>query len=175
MLVVGGDGRLGSVLVSHLLARSHEVVATTRRAVGAGDYPVRYRECVVELDLRDPVLPDGSFDVVYLMAAITGVVAAENHPHAWRVNAEAPASLALQAQARGAHVVFMSSGTVEKAPHTASAAQKRYVDLIVTLLGGCVVRPLPMVPPDKYAEVADLLASLGERRATGTVRWGADL
>lgn len=164
MLVVGGDSKLGSVLVPHLLARGHDVTRTTRRPV--------YAPGLVHLDLLDPRLPPEHFDAVYLMAAITGVVPAETHPDAWRVNAEAPVALALEAHRDGMHVVFMSSGTVERAPHTASAMQKRYVDLAVAMIGGCVVRPLPVVPSDKYGELADLLAVVGERRATGVVRWG---
>lgn len=165
MLVVGGDSKLGSVLCDHLAARGHDVVRTSRREAPP--------DGVVNFDMLDPAMPEGSFDVVYIMAAITGVVAAETHPDAWCVNAEGPVVLAIEANRRGAHVVFVSSGTVERAPHTASAMQKSYVDLAVTLLGGCVVRPLPAVPPDKYGEVAALIAHVGERRHVGTVRWGA--
>lgn len=169
-LVVGGDGKLGAVLCDHLEAKGHDVVRTTRRRERVDEH-----DGIFFLDLADDcvLLTYGLYDIVYLMAAITGVVPAETHPDAWRVNAEAPVALARQASSRGAHVVFMSSGTVERAPHTASAMQKSYADLAVTLLGGCVVRPLPVVPPEKYGEVADLLVSVGERRTRGTVRWGA--
>jgi hypothetical protein len=49
--------------------------------------------------------------------------------------------------------------------------QKRYVELAVHMIGGCVVRPLPTVPPDKYAEVADLLVDVGDECRRGVVRW----
>lgn len=115
--------------------------------------------------------PVDATKVVYLVAAITGIMRCETDPDAWRVNAEAPAFLARQARARGWHVVFISSGTVERASHTASARQKSYADLAVLMLGGCVVRPLPAVPPEKYVEFADLLVRLGEEERAGLVRW----
>ena len=65
----------------------------------------------------------------------------------------------------------MSSGTVERAQHTASAAQKRYAEAVILMLGGCVVRPLPAVPPEKYVELADLLVDVGEQARRGVVRW----
>ena len=173
-LVVGGDSKIGQVLCGRLNARGHEIIITTRRVEKA-----RPVEGWVYLDMLDPRLPaevadnPGEF-VFYIMAAITGVVPAETHPDAWRINAEAPVALALQAKARGWHVVFMSSGTVEKAPHSASAMQKRYAELVVHMVGGCVVRPLPFVQPEKYAEIADLLVGVGEQRRTGVVRWGAE-
>ena len=171
-LVIGGDSKLGKVLVERLERWGHSVVVTTRREwVDDLDAPG-----YVHLDLLDPGLPQEVADdpgqfVVYIMAAITGVVPAEVHPDAWRVNAEAPLVITLQAQARGWHVVFMSSGTVERAPHTASAMQKRYVEPFVLMKGGCVVRPLPTVPQEKYVEVADILVGIGELRTSGVVRW----
>lgn len=171
-LVVGGDSKLGRALCDRLLACGHEVVRTTRRASGTW----RRNESFVELNMLDPRLPrpgypGPDFHVVYIMAAITGVVPAEKHPDAWRVNAEAPVALALEAHKRGCSIVFMSSGTVELAPHTASAMQKRYAEAIIHMLGGCVVRPLPTVPSEKYDEVAALLVDVGEQGRTGVVRW----
>lgn len=174
-LVVGGDSKLGQALCERLLARGHQVTRTTRRN-GAGP-SIRRDESVVTFDMLDPKLPSPPYpapgwNVVYIMAAITGVVPAEVHPDAWRVNAEAPVAIALEAHARGWPVMFMSSGTVERAPHTASAMQKRYAEVVIHMLGGCVVRPLPVVPPEKYPEVADLLVDVGEQGRTGVVRWG---
>lgn len=177
-IVVGGDGKLGSVLCDRLLARDHRVLRTTRRPGFVGDTP-RRREEIIHLDLLDPalLLPNREVtqsDVVYIMAAITGIVPAEQHPDAWRINAEAPIALAMQAKERGLRIVFMSSGTVEKAPHTASARQKSHADLAVLMLGGCVVRPLPFVRPEWFGELADLLVDVGENKTTGVVRWGAE-
>lgn len=175
-LVIGGDGKLASVLCTRLLAAGYEVVKTTRRK--DPDAPVRKGEVIIHLDMLNPEFPSHSFtkefgtNVVYIMAAITGVVPAERHPDAWRVNAEAPLLLAMESFRRGCHVVFPSSGTVELAPHTASARQKSYVESHVLANGGCVVRPLPFVRPEWYAEVADLLIQVGESRRSGVVRWG---
>ena len=183
-LVIGGDGKLARVLCTRLLAGGHSVIKTTRRA--DPDAPVRRNEDIVRLDMLSPCLPpelDPDLDacsvetdpeVVYIMAAITGVVPAERHPDAWRVNAEAPLLLAMESFRRGWHVVFPSSGTVELAPHTASARQKSYVESHVLANGGCVVRPLPFVRPEWYEEVADLMIRVGVERGTGVVRWGED-
>lgn len=172
-LVVGGDSKLGRALCDRLLARGHEVVKTTRR--NNPDAPVRREETIVDFDMLDPqqlpVEDDGTPYVLYIMAAITGIAPASSHPDAWRVNAEAPVALAMQAKERGWHVVFMSSGAVERAQETASARQKAYADLAVLMMGGCVVRPLPTVPPEKYNEVADLLVDIGVTRRAGLVRW----
>ena len=173
-LIIGGDSKLGRALHERLLARGHEVVCTTRqrrKATIAAAGPIYF-------DMLDPRLPlkvadagVGGEVVVYIMAAITGTVPAESHPDAWRVNAEAPVAIALEARARAWHVVFMSSGTVELAQHSASARQKSYAEAVVHMCGGCVVRPLPTVPPEKYGHVADLLVAVGEERRAGTVRW----
>jgi len=173
-LVIGGDGKLGSKLCTRLLERGHVVHKTTRR--DDPDAPVRKNESILKLNMLEPKLPPMGFgfNVVYIMAAITGVVPAERHPDAWRVNAEAPLLLAAEAFRRGDHVVFPSSGTVELAPHTASARQKSYVESHVLAGGGCVVRPLPYIRPEWYNEVADLFVAVGEDRRSGVVRWGED-
>lgn len=165
--IVGGDSKIAQVLAQRLMDKGHEVVCTSRRPDADGAH----------LDLLDPVLPRwpgstiGVSAVVYIMAAITGIVPAEMHPDAWRVNAEGALSIAVQAHARGWHVVFPSSGTVEKAPHTASAHQKSYVEGHVLAMGGSIVRPLPFVRPEWYPELADVFIDVGETRRAGVVRW----
>lgn len=178
-LVVGGDSKIGAVLCTQLLARGHEVLRTKRGDMRINT-AVRRNERVVHLDMLEPALPvwsgglSNGGTVVYIMAAITGIVPAEQHPDAWRVNAEGALQVAVQAKSAGYHVVFMSSGTVEKAPHTASAHQKTYVEGPVLMMGGCVVRPLPFVRPEWFPELADLLVDIGEQWRSGVVRWGAD-
>lgn len=181
-LVVGGDSKIGRVLCTRLLERDWVVVKTTRR--DRPDAPVRENEfAVCQFDMRRSVLPTDDVDsfgaergdlspaVVFIMAAITGVVPAEEHPDAWRVNAEAPVALTLEAAALGWRVVFMSSGTVERAQHTASAMQKRYAEAIVHTCGGLVVRPLPVVPADRYAELCDEMIDYAYPFRPGILRW----
>jgi RmlD substrate binding domain len=170
-LVIGGDGNLGRALCGRLTAGGHDMTYTTRRQGGA--FPTLGQ---FYLDVRDLLLPEmplaeGKRNVVYLMAAITGFARCEEDPEAWLVNAEAPVALAQQARARGWHVVFVTSGAPERATHTALAMQKSYAGLGVLLLGGCVVRPLPAVPPAQYDAFADLLVRVGEEGRTGLVRW----
>lgn len=170
-LVIGGDSNLGRALCGALLARGHEVRRTTRRRWGEDP-------SWVHCDLRFPsdfehLWTDAGPEkqVIYIMAAITGIMRAETDPDAWEVNAEAPLLIAQQARAAGHHVVFISSGTVERAQHTALARQKAYADQAVLMLGGCVVRPLPHVAPSEYDEVAAVLVHVGEQRTKGVVRW----
>lgn len=179
-LVVGGDGGIGRALRARLRGQ-HEVSWTTRRDLREAEV-FEGEECG-RCDLRDMELPWG-FDVhktrevgratdvvVYLIAAITGAIRCERDPDAWLVNAEAPVALATQAKARGWHAVFLTSGAPEVAPHTALAMQKSYAGLAVLLLGGCVVRPVGPVPPERYVEFADLLVRVGAEGRTGLVRW----
>jgi len=174
-LVIGGDGGLALALRAQLAARGCDVVWTTRRSLLAGD--LHEHEEVMHLDMLDPVIPEsltqdvGHNWVVYIMAAITGMVPAERHPDAWRINAYAPLALARQAHAHRWHVVFPSTGAVELAPHMAAAYQKTYAEVPILMWGGCVVRILPRVPAEKYAEVADLLFHVGEEHRSGLVRW----
>lgn len=167
---------MGRALIGRLNAAGHEVLYTTRRQeVGVGGYFLDMCEPRLPDIWRpeDEVIVDADMPVVYIMAAITGVVPSESHPDAWRVNAEGALMVALEARDRGWHVVFMSSGTVERAQHTASAMQKRYVEGHVLGMEGCVVRPLPVVPADKYDELGDLLVNIGATLRKGVVRWGA--
>lgn len=176
--VIGGDGGLGAALCTRLLEEGHFVLKTTRRDITGHEY-LRPREQLTYFDLTKPDLParnvlQGHYErglVVYIMAAITGIMRAETDALAWHVNAEAPVLIARQAHERGWPVVFISSGTVERAQHTALARQKAYADLAVIMLGGCVVRPLPFVPPERFHEIADLLMRIGEEGRTGVVRW----
>jgi len=174
-LVIGGDGNLGRVLCRELAARGLMFVRTTRRKTDL------FHPSIVYCDLRDlrdfdpgaGMWVNGAitFRVIYIMAAITGIMRAETDPDAWHVNAEAPLLIAQRARLGGHHVVFISSGTVERAQHTALARQKAYADQAVLILGGCVVRPLPFVEPDKYVELARLLIQVGLERRSGLVRW----
>ena len=175
-LVIGGDGYIGRALCSRLLLEgSHAVIRTTRQA-SPPDTRLRQRESVIPFDLREPDISTNPMNphVIYILAAITGIMRCEEDRDAWMINAEAPAIIAREALIQGAHVVFISSGTVERAQHTALARQKSYADAAVLAAGGCVVRPLPHVAPERLPEFTDLLMQVGERRTSGLMRWSTD-
>lgn len=169
-IVVGGDGKLGRALCARLLELGHDITRTTRRI---GPLPRgRPGEELAYLDLLDPVLPRGKASALFIMGGIPGFVPASSNPDAWRVNAEAPVLLAMQARSRDIAAIHLSSGAVERAQETAYGRQKAHADLGVLLCGGCVVRLMPVVSPDKYVDVADLLIDAASRRLQGMlIRW----
>ena len=179
-LVIGGDAYIGRALCTQLLERGHTVVKTTRH--DNPDAPVRHRESIIHLDLCELLVVEavhsllGGGEVVYVLAAITGIMRCEEHTDAWLVNAEVPAIIAREASMVSGrrHVVFISSGTVERAQHTALARQKSYADAAVLAAGGCVVRPLPHVDPERLPAFCGLLIQVGEQRRAGLVRWATD-
>lgn len=158
-VIVGGDSRLGQALDRKLAGQS--VVRTSRRLDTADLY----------LDLLDPKLSDLEFPdaprvILYLVAAMTGVVQCERDPDSWRVNADAPALLALAARDCNSRscswrTVFVSSDAVECAPHTAYAKQKAHAESVVLSCGGRVVRPARIGNAQQYEEVAELLLRVG--------------
>lgn len=169
-IVIGGDGKLGKALCARLLELGHRVVRTTRQLLPRPALHVG--EEVAHLDMLHPVLPaESPAHVVFIMAAIPGFVPASSDPDAWRVNAEAPVLLAVQARSRGIRIVHVSSGAVERAQETAYGRQKAHADLGVLLCDGCVVRLMPAVAPANYVEVADLLIDSAVRDRRGLVRW----
>lgn len=167
-LVVGGDARLGAALLTALAApgiSEHHPIATSRRPSHASEqgwFPL-------DLSDNDLRLPTWS-DVVYLVAAVTKVVDCDAHPQAtWRVNADAPVTLALQAHREARHVIFISSDAVEKAPAMNYSRQKAYAESMVLGMGGTVVRP-SRIPPDA-SKLVELLVMLGKMQTPGLVRW----
>jgi dTDP-4-dehydrorhamnose reductase len=107
VLVVGGDGLVGSALVARLQARGRRVLATTRRAERAG--PPRPL-----LNLGRPEafeVPDG-VDRACIVAATTNYTRCETDPDAWRINVEAIPRLAESLLAAGLRVSFVSTNTV---------------------------------------------------------------
>ncbi len=168
VLVVGGDSNVGKALYERLRVRA-DVTALTRTT---------RRECLhsdqIHLDLLNPKLPSGlPYDIIYLVAAITGIMACQC-AEAWRVNADGPAQLALQAATTNnpkfTRVVFISSDAVETVPSFAYSMQKAYVETVVLSLGGSVVRPARIFP-EKLDNLVELLIDVGLNRKTGLHRW----
>lgn len=186
ILVVGGDSTVGKRLVERLENQvdgelSNQVFRTTRQAV--------QHKNQLHLNLLNPVLPSGEWDLIYFVAAITGIMGCEVTSESWRVNADGPVQLALQASERahmvnltpdaddalgivevGAHVVFISSDAVELAPGLAYSMQKAYAESVILSLGGAVVRPARILP-EKLDNLVELLVDVGVNRKSGLHRW----
>lgn len=166
-LVIGGDGQVGHALVEKLRADGHQVLPTSRHLNQSRS------EGAVRFDMLDPRLPLAEHDpehIVFIVAAVTGIMRCESDQDAWRINADGPAALALQAHARGWHVVFVSSDAVETAPRLNYAQAKAYAENVVLALGGCVVRPARILP-ERLPDLVDLLMRSGIGKIRGLVRW----
>lgn len=134
---------------------------------------------MVPFNLLDPTLPlseEDGLHVVYIVAAITGIMRCEVDEEAWSTNADGPVALTLQAKQRGWPVVFVSSEAVERAPQLAYAQQKAYVETVVLTTGGCVVRPNRITAErldDLVALMIETGAALAGGQHVGLVRWRA--
>lgn len=170
-IVVGGGGLLGTALSVELLRLKeyypqYELTITRRNSM-----LVSYH--FLDLTVPHPKLPyiwPGG--VVFLVAAITSLGAAEIDPAAWRVNADAPAALALEAAKGGMFPIFISSDAVERFPHMAYAKQKAYAETIVLSCGGAVVRPT-RIPRENVGDLVQTLISVANNRNAGLHRWSA--
>jgi dTDP-4-dehydrorhamnose reductase len=147
--------------VAHLIAKGHEVLATTRH----DDETTRMR-----LDLLAPIPRLPQVDVVYLVAACASLIECERNPATWIVNVDAPHAIATRMSALGAFVVFISSDAVECAGGTAYGRQKAHAEILMQTLGAAIVRPA-RVQPERLASLVELLARVGEKRRPGVFRW----
>lgn len=110
VLIVGGDGTIGSALNKRLLAEGFQVTCSTRR-------PGVYGDTSLFLDLQDPdsFLPikDRRFDAAVLCGAITSIQKCEENPERTRqVNVDATLALADLLAEAGSHLVFLSTNMV---------------------------------------------------------------
>ena len=105
-LVVGGDGVLGSELVTALRSAGYAVRATSRRS----------RVDALALDLADPDLPAlarARFACAFICAGIATMQACESAPAAaHHVNVENTLKVMRTLARSGSHLVFLSSGQV---------------------------------------------------------------
>ena len=128
-LVIGGDSFIGGRLAETLRANGHEVVVTTR-VVG--------REDALFFDMKHPIgVPRA--DVVFICAAMTRFIDCEQHPEAYRVNVDAPVSIAKQVRDYGGKVVYFSSEAVEKALGTKYGLHKALVEMALAGLPNAIV------------------------------------
>lgn len=166
-LVVGGRGLIGSALVALLVGEGRDVRYTTRSLHLVNMDPRALYLDLLEPAAELPALPHRC-PAVYLIAGASGVFSCERNPDTWRANADAPRALAYQARARGWPVVYLSTGAVELAPHTAYAMQRAAVEAVVLATGGAVVRPRGRVTERTVVDFARFVA--GAAGQSG-VRW----
>lgn len=110
VLIVGGDGTIGSALNKRLLAEGNQVTCSTRRPGGHGDSSLY-------LDLQDPAsflpIKDRRFDATVLCGAITSIQKCEETPERTRqVNVDGTLALADLLAEAGSHLVFLSTNMV---------------------------------------------------------------
>jgi dTDP-4-dehydrorhamnose reductase len=161
VLVVGGDGMIGSAITRELRKKGHDVIPTSRRD------PLP--EGSMRLDLEDfSYLP--ACDVVYLVAAIHTFDGCIRSDAAYRINVDAPCEIARRAVKQNAFPVFVSSDAVEKCGETTYARQKSFVEMVMHSLGGAIVRP-SRVTPDRLESLVELMRRVGEKREPGVFRW----
>jgi dTDP-4-dehydrorhamnose reductase len=108
VLVIGGDGLIGSALADTLHARGHSVVTTTRRRAGADSV----KKIFFDLASDEPdVLLDAEVSII--CAAIAKFEDCRRHPElARRVDVIAPVALAKSCIARGGRPILLSSSAV---------------------------------------------------------------
>src|SRR5579872_151153 len=114
ILATGAGGMLGSVLVPHLRARGHEVLATDLigPVAGAGGEIIEHLDVRSASDVERYVL-GGSPELVLHLAAETELEACERDPrHAWATNAFGTKLVALAARRAGARLVYISTAGV---------------------------------------------------------------
>jgi dTDP-4-dehydrorhamnose reductase len=109
VLVVGGDGTIGSALRERALARGLEVVTTTRRAL-----PVARDRVALDLRAVDALRLEGpAIDVAYLAAGVTSLEACRKAPGESRaINVDGVVALATRLQQAGIFTVFLSTNLV---------------------------------------------------------------
>ena len=166
-LVIGGRGLVGTALVHHLISRNLPLIATTRHE----------DESLFKLDLSEPErwkrLPMADF--VYLVAAIPKLAYCEEHPDlSWRVNVDAPISLAKNYSRWHAFVTFVSSNAVEVCGNTAYGRQKAAAEAYMHTIDAAIVRP-SRVPPERATDLAGFLVQIALRRRIGVHHWVADV
>lgn len=163
---------MGIALKHQLQLDWYPIVETTRRRERDGPPSLAF------LDMRDPELPKfqmGVICTIFVIAAVTGIAQCERDPDTWRINADAPGTIARLGATHHARTIFVSSDAVEIAPHTVYAMQKAHAETQVLAAGGAVLRP-SRIPADRYDEVADDLIQIAEHWSAyqgRIVRWVA--
>lgn len=162
VVVTGTGGRLGGAVARHLRER-HRVVAYDRKAMDLRE-PARVEDHLLALE----------FDVLINCAAVTSLDYCEQHPgEAARVNADAPAQMAVLCRRRGARMIHVSTNYVydgsrpglrretdAAAPLSVYACSKHDGELAVLAEdeGNLVARTAWVFGPDRPAFVDHIIA-----------------
>lgn len=158
-LLIGSNGVLGSALLKCLEERKIDFMQTTRAALDLASSD----------ELLSAKLSHLRPSVVYLVAAVTGMMRCRAEPMTWVVNADAPVAIARQFKPYS-FVVFVSSSAVEEAPEHPYAIQKAHVESYIHTIDGAIIRPYKF-GPDRAPQLADFIIDVGVNRKVGVHRW----
>lgn len=164
-LVIGRDGLIGSALVAELHRRGLPCFGTTRRN----------QTDAMFLDLSHPIDEDNLIPiwtgVIYLVAAMPKFQDCALEREAWRVNVDAPITLARHyaSASRGAFVVFISSDAVEWSGE-ALARQKAHVESYMRTINAAIIRPA-RVTQERAPEFASFVVQKAIDQHVGVSYW----
>lgn len=158
-LVIGGDSFIGGELVRQLEARGEQVIKTTRK-LG--------REDAVFFDMTYPLIPE--CDVAFICAAVTKFIDCEDDRNAYRVNVDAPISIATQQAEKGALTVFISSEAVERALHTAYGMQKALAEVGLAGVGNVIIARIGKTTAQNVENVCSRIVALAQVGKPGLYR-----
>lgn len=156
-LIIGSTGFIGSALHRVL----PDAIGTSRKR-GADKY----------LDLLDiTALPE--CEVCYLCAGANGAKRCEGSQDAFRVNVDAPISLAREVGRSIGFLVYISSMSVEW-QDGAYQRQKLAVECVLRAIPGVGIVRAGRVLKSNVDDLCDTLIRVGRERIDGVTRWGND-
>lgn len=158
-LVIGGDSLIGKELVRQLEARGEQVVKTTRK-LGRAD--------AVFFDMNHPIVP--ACDVAFICAATTKFIDCESDRDAYRVNVDAPISIATQMAERRGKAVFFSSEAVERALHTAYGMHKALAEIGLAGIGNAIIARIGKTTAENVENVCQRVLALATIGKPGLYR-----
>ena len=169
VLVVGGNGLLGSAVVAAARARSHAVSLTYHSSAPAFDIPA------TQLDVRETdgfvdALETAAPDVVVNCAAMTDVDGCESaRERAFAVNAEAPGAMAAACAARDVAFVHVSTDYVFDGESRTPYPETATVNPMQVYGESKAVGDRRVLEADGDALIARLSFVYGRRGDTGTL------
>jgi len=161
-LIIGADGYIGR----HMVQRLPEAERTTRRNAELEVRGTYYFDM-----LKQGPLPPA--DIVYICAGINGTLTCANDPQrSYRINVDGTIYIAEHYRDR-AHVVWISSTTVEwLVEHY--GRQKRTAENHLRTLPHVGIARAGRVLNSNVADLCNLLIDIGRNRKRGVYLWGED-